>query len=76
MDETANQESGSDPRGGTPPGSDAAVEQGCTCPVIDNQHCAGGCEFAGEMQWWIAEECPLHGFTLTEMEPQEDRSDD
>jgi len=43
--------------------------------VIDNQHGAGGWEFAGEMQWWIAEECPLHGFTLTEMEPQEDRSD-
>ena len=71
-----NQVSGADPWGGTPPGSDAAVEQGCTCPVIDNQHGAGGWEFAGEMQWWIAEGCPLHGFTLTEMEPQEDRSDD
>lgn len=23
-----------------------------------------GWEFAGEMQWWIAEGCPLHGFTL------------
>ena len=60
------QESGAEPWGGTPPGSDAAVEQGCTCPRYDKQHGAGGWEFAGEMQWWIAEECPLHGFTLTE----------
>ena len=41
------QVSGAEPWGGTPPGSDAAVEQGCTCPVIDNQHGAGGWEFAG-----------------------------
>ena len=73
MDETANQESGSDPWGGTPPGSDAAVEQGCTCPVIDNRHGAGAWEFEGEMHWWRAEGCPLHGFERLEM-PQNGRT--
>lgn len=48
------------------PGSAAAVEQGCTCPVIDNRHGEGAWEFEGEMQWWMAEDCPLHGFILTE----------
>lgn len=31
----------SDVWNGTPPGSDAAFEQGCTCPAIDNRHGAG-----------------------------------
>ena len=40
------------------PGSDAAVEQGCTCPVMDNGHGRGAYGVAG--QFWITESCPLH----------------
>lgn len=39
------------------PGSDEAIEQGCICPVLDNNHGQGadrGC-------WWITRDCPLHG---------------
>ncbi len=54
----------SDVWNGTPPGSDAAFEQGCTCPVIDNQHGLGAWESGGEMQYWMGEHCPLHGFTM------------
>ena len=38
------------------PGSDAAQEQGCLCPVLDNGHGRGDGPF------WINVECPLHGF--------------
>lgn len=40
-----------------PPGSDAAIRAGCTCPVLDNAHGAG----IGGGLWWIDSECPLHG---------------
>ncbi len=39
-----------------PPGSDEAVEQGCTCPVMDN---AKGKGLPGGM-YWIDSICPLH----------------
>lgn len=51
---------------GMPPGSDAAVERGCTCPVLDNRHVAGAWEFEGEAHYWLAETCPLHGCTVRE----------
>ena len=38
------------------PGSNEAIDQGCTCPVLDNCH--------GNMpdgNYWITEDCPLHG---------------
>lgn len=38
------------------PGSDAAREQGCKCPVIDNHYGRG----RGDGQFWISENCPLH----------------
>lgn len=38
------------------PGSDAAIEQGCKCPVLDNAH-GKGCR---EGMFWISENCPLH----------------
>lgn len=42
------------------PGSPAAIEQGCTCPVIDN-HYGEGFTFCGkEGSFWIQEGCPLH----------------
>lgn len=37
------------------PGSDAAIDKGCTCPVLDNNH------GRGEGPWWITEGCPIHG---------------
>ena len=37
------------------PGSDAAIEAGCTCPVLDNHH---GCKADGN--YWINSGCPLH----------------
>jgi hypothetical protein len=40
------------------PGSDEAIDQGCTCPVLDNAHGAG---YLGLGRgWWIAGGCPLH----------------
>ncbi len=39
------------------PGSDEAIEQGCSCPVLDNGHGAG----IGGGQYWIGGNCPMHG---------------
>lgn len=37
------------------PASKAAIEQGYTCPVMDNA-------YGGEREWyWVNENCPLHG---------------
>ena len=47
-----------------PPGSDAALDDGCECPVLDNCHGKGAFEFAGpngEPVYWVNWECPLHG---------------
>ena len=38
------------------PGSDEAIEKGCTCPVLDNAHGRG---FNGG-KFWIAQGCMLH----------------
>lgn len=43
------------------PGSDAAIKKGCTCPVVDNHH-GNGFMWQGKKSWWIAENCPLHGW--------------
>lgn len=40
------------------PGSKEALGQGCTCPVIDNNH--GRFAPWPEDGWWIVEGCPLH----------------
>lgn len=40
------------------PGSKEAVEQGCTCPVLDNAHGKG--IFGLGEEWWITDGCPLH----------------
>jgi hypothetical protein len=47
------------------PGSDEAIERGCTCPVLDNAHGAGvprGGDENGhqKMAWWVNDGCPLH----------------
>jgi hypothetical protein len=47
------------------PGSDEALCLGCSCPVLDNGHGAG-CgrkDEHGEPQFWIREDCPIHGAT-------------
>lgn len=41
------------------PGSLAAVEQGCTCPVLENF--SGMFPPLGADLWWIDVDCPLHG---------------
>ena len=47
------------------PGSDAALELGCRCPVMDNGH--GRDDFApfhgktGEPCFWVTADCPIHG---------------
>ena len=43
------------------PGSDAAIKQGCTCPVLDNSRGKGiGCN-GEKFGWWITAGCLLHG---------------
>ena len=53
-----------------PPGSDDAIERGCTCPVVDNGHGRGAMLPAPETArhprqaeplYWVSETCPLHG---------------
>ena len=39
------------------PGSDRAVEMGCTCPVLDN---ARGKGYMGTGVFWYNVNCPLH----------------
>lgn len=43
-----------------PPGSDKAIEAGCTCPVLDNHHGIGAYD-GKERQFWINGDCPIHG---------------
>ena len=39
------------------PGSDKAIDHGCTCPVLDNGHGNG----RGDGQFIVNMDCPLHG---------------
>lgn len=40
------------------PGSDEAIDLGCTCPVLDNGR--GSEELGKTRGFWIAGGCPLH----------------
>lgn len=40
------------------PGSDEALDLGCKCPIIDNNH--GRFPVMGEDGYWINEACPIH----------------
>lgn len=43
-----------------PPGSDEAIEAGCTCPVLDNAHGEG---YMGQEGVYVyVEGCPIHPF--------------
>lgn len=46
------------------PGSDAAVALGCTCPRMDNAHGRGAWGSDGDV-FFMSGDCPLHGFTAT-----------
>ena len=40
------------------PGSQDAIDQGCTCPIIDNGH---GSDRIGKIRgFYISKGCPLH----------------
>lgn len=43
------------------PGSDAAIKQGCTYPVLDNAHGRGIMGDGEKHGYWITSDCPLHG---------------
>lgn len=43
------------------PGSDEAIEQSCTCPVMDNAHGKGIMGDGEKHGYWITAGCPLHG---------------
>lgn len=50
------------------PGSDEAIELGCTCPVLDNGHGHGA--YGQTDLFWNNGDCPLHtnaGRTANEM---------
>lgn len=54
------------------PGSGLAIENGCTCPVLDNAHGKGWkggarCRETGETLFMMNLSCPLHGRTIEEM---------
>lgn len=40
------------------PGSDKAVEMGCTCPILDNSR--GDQKLGDTRGFWISGDCPLH----------------
>ena len=44
-----------------PPGSDEARKIGCTCPVMDNHHGARIPTELGFPNYWVNEDCPVHG---------------
>ena len=44
------------------PGSDEALDLGCTCPVLDNGH-GRGCGMAdenGKLLFWYSADCKVH----------------
>jgi hypothetical protein len=43
-----------------PPGSDEALDAGCTCPVLDNGHGAGRGGDGARYGWVISGTCKLH----------------
>ena len=44
------------------PGSQEAIEQGCTCPVIDNHYGEGAYnDEQGNPLFWMNDDCPVHG---------------
>jgi len=46
-----------------PPGSNKALNKGCTCPVLDNSHGKGYLSGIRGGLFWISEVCPIHSST-------------
>ena len=46
------------PDGKPVPGSIEAIDQGCECPILDNNY--GTSSPWPPNGWWINEDCPLH----------------
>lgn len=48
------------------PGSDEAIENGCTCPVLDNAHGkrCGWPTVDGGPAFWVTQDCPLHSMEV------------
>lgn len=44
-----------------PPGSDAALDAGCTCAVIDNRRGRGQPDGKGGLLFHVSGDCPMHG---------------
>jgi len=42
------------------PGSDEALDQGCVCAILDNNHGRG--RFGDGEQFSVRLDCPLHGY--------------
>ena len=44
------------------PGSDEALDEGCTCPVMDNRYGDGARvdPKTGKVMFWYTEGCPVH----------------
>jgi len=49
------------------PGSDEAIKQGCTCPVVDNRY-GKGLKMGGRTSFWFDDSCPLHVISKLEKE--------
>jgi hypothetical protein len=42
------------------PGSDEALDLGCTCPVMDNGHGKGYMKIKKQLFFVIQDNCPIH----------------
>lgn len=53
------------------PGSETAVKNGCTCPVLDNNHGRGAyLSKENDPVFWYNKDCPLHGKS-NDIDPKE-----
>jgi len=53
------------------PGSAEAIEQGCTCPVLDNAHGRGARGTSGpDAVFWMSMDCPVHRYALDFLEQE------
>jgi len=43
------------------PGSKEAIDQGCTCPIMDNHYGKGRSVKDGKATFIFSSDCPIHG---------------
>lgn len=58
------------------PGSDEALDLGCSCPVLDNHHGLGAQidPKTGKVMFWYTEGCPVHSLGTPPSHTAEQRS--